>query len=184
MNSCISLTLLGPTTPVRHTSLRTVKRLSEAKGCRRPSVTTVSSEDNMWARLLSMILLTSAIAFQGRASSICAIIALPDGQPLRRATLKVASLDEPSIQHSAIVDSNGKACVPHLAEGFYSVEASASGFLNAKYYPVRVVFPDDMSFSFRLPFGEIREGMGLSEATLSGTLLDHGKPTDGVKICL
>lgn len=138
----------------------------------------------MCGRLLSVIILISAIASQARASSICATIALPDGQPLHRATLKVISLGEPSIQQSAAVDSNGKACVPHLAEGLYSVEASAGGFLNAKYYPVRVVFPDDMNFSFRLPFGEIREGMGLSEATLSGTLLDHGTPSEGVKICL
>src|SRR5258705_499436 len=103
-----------------------------------------------------------------------ATIALPDVQPLRRATLKVVNLDEPSMQLSAPTDSNGKACVPHLAEGLYSVEASAGGFINAKYYPVRVVFPDDMNFSFRLPFGDISEG----------TLLDNGKPYDGVKICL
>lgn len=84
------------------------------------------------------------------------------------------------------MDTNGKACIEHLPEGLCSVEASSSGsgFLNVKYYPVRVVFPEDVNLSFRLPFGEIGEGGLLSEAILSGTLMDQGKPSGDVKICL
>lgn len=64
------------------------------------------------------------------------------------------------------------------------MEVSLGGFLNVKYYPVRVMFPDDLTLPFQLPFGEIREGMLLSEATMSGTLSAHGKPVDGIKICM
>jgi len=84
------------------------------------------------------------------------------------------------------VDPTGKACVEHMREGLYAVEAGSygSGFLKVRYYPVRISFPDDVNLFFRLPYGEVHEGGVESDAVVSGTLRDGVKPVDGVKICL
>jgi hypothetical protein len=108
----------------------------------------------------------------------------PYNEPLSRATLQAVSLADPAVRFESETDRNGHACLDHLPEGFFWVEATRSGFLHMRYYPVRVEFPKNTTLTFRLPLGEITEGMGLTDATLSGTLSDRGKPADGVTICL
>lgn len=118
------------------------------------------------------------------ALSICATVTDLPGQPLRHAVVKIINLLQPDFRSSASVDSAGKVCFEHLPEGIYSAEASSSGFLNVRYYPIRLAVPDDLNFTYQLPYGEIREGLLQSEAILSGTLSDQNKPVDGVQICL
>ncbi|MBI3684004.1 MAG: carboxypeptidase regulatory-like domain-containing protein [Acidobacteria bacterium] len=127
-----------------------------------------------------------ALSQNVRASSICATVSDPAGQPIRKAAVQIIHLLDPDARFSVVVDSKGRACAEHLPEGLYSVEAGSfgSGFLKVRYYPVRVVFPDDVDLSFRLPFGDIGEGGVQSEAILSGTLTDQGNPASDVKFCL
>jgi hypothetical protein len=121
-----------------------------------------------------------------QASSICANITTlePDDQPLRHAGLTVTSLLDPAIHFVASADKDGNACVNHLPEGLYSVEASCVGHMNARYYLVSVVFPKDVNLRFRLPFGEIYEGGLASEATVSGTLLKVYRLAQDSVFCL
>jgi carboxypeptidase family protein len=132
------------------------------------------------------ILIAIGVMFCARteALSICATVTDLPGQPLRHAVVKIINLLQPDFRSSASVDSAGKVCLEHLPEGIYSVEASSSGFLNVRYYPVRLAVPDDVTLAFQLPYGEIREGLLQSEAILSGTLTDQNKPADAVRICL
>jgi len=118
------------------------------------------------------------------ASSICATVTVHENYPLPRVQVKVVSMLEPSIHFAATTDDRGTACVDHLPEGTYSVEASRGGFVNSMYYPVRVLFPRNKSLYFRLPIGEVTEGPILQEVELSGTLAEAGGAAEGVKICL
>jgi len=59
-----------------------------------------------------------------------------------------------------------------------------TGFLNVRYYPVRVDYPFPPTLVFRLPFGELTEGGASDEADLSGTLLYKGKPAGHAKVCV
>jgi hypothetical protein len=120
------------------------------------------------------------------ASSICAMVNDPTGRPLRSAVIVVVNLLTPTANVSTGVAAAGKGCVEHLPDGLYSVEAGSPGssHLKVKYYPVRVIYPENINLSFQLPIGEVGEGLGLSEATLSGTLTDAGDPAEGIRICL
>jgi hypothetical protein len=85
--------------------------------------------------------------------------------------------------YSMSTDSVGKAC-QILPEGTYSVEAGLTGFLNVRYYPVRVALPNVVDLSYRLPNGPVGEGGVEQEAILSGTLQVDGKPLGDTKICI
>ncbi|MGH9613286.1 MAG: hypothetical protein ACRD4P_09435 [Bryobacteraceae bacterium] len=84
-------------------------------------------------------------------------------------------------------DSEGRTCVA-LPEGTYAVEAGLTGFLNVRYYPVHVTYPNPLHLTFRLPFGDIAEGPLAPEtvlkAVLTGTLLFDNKPVKRAKICI
>ena len=103
---------------------------------------------------------------------------------MRSAAVKVVSLLDIGKRFTTKTDADGKACAAEVPEGLYSVEASMAGFLNVRYYPVRVSFPRGANLSFQLPFGDISEGGTQPEAILSGTLRDKGKPRSGIRICL
>jgi hypothetical protein len=121
------------------------------------------------------------------ASSVCATVTTgdPDDLPLRDARIEVVSLlSDVSDRYSAQTDARGRACVTRVPEGIYYVEASAAGFLHARYYPVRVAVPKDPQLIFRLPFGEIHEGGVTSDVTLSGTLTNDGKTAGDIKVCV
>jgi len=136
--------------------------------------------------VVSVIIVGFSVLQGSLASSICATVTDLPGHPLHVATVRVVSLVDPDAHYSSAVDASGKACIDHLPEGLYSVEAGtgSGGFLNVRYYPVRVAFPDDVTFSIPLPYGEIREGGVRTDAVLSGTLLEAGRAVDGIKICL
>lgn len=138
----------------------------------------------MSTRLLGLTAVAVGFCSALEASSICATIGDRDGQPLPRTTMRVVSLTDSTMQYSASGNSKGVACVNRMPEGLYAVEASEAGFMNVRYYPVRVTFPHDVALEFRLPFGEISEGLGLVESTVSGTLTQDGRPAEGIKICL
>jgi hypothetical protein len=102
--------------------------------------------------------------------------------PLPGASIVVTELVEGS-HYNAKTDANGRACLPKLPEGIYSVEAVLAGFMNVRYYPVRVAYPATTKLSFRLPFSEITEGGFAEEAVLSGTLRLRGKPLINAEVC-
>jgi hypothetical protein len=117
-------------------------------------------------------------------TAICAAILDVAGQPLPNATLNVVNLLDGKERATQSTDSNGMVCIERLSEGLYSAEASLAGFMNAKYHPVRVVFPRRVHLTFCLPFAENMEGGIQREAILSGTLHGKTRPVSGVKLCL
>jgi hypothetical protein len=117
------------------------------------------------------------------ASSLCARVTDPEGQPLRNAWVNVANLKTNKL-YTGQTDSDGKSCVSNLSEGLYSVEAGMTGFLNVRYYPVRVKYPAVEQLQFHLPFGEITEGLLSQEATVAGTLKEGDNPVEGADICI
>jgi hypothetical protein len=136
--------------------------------------------------LQELIALGLTLSSSLMASSICATVKDISGRPVRSASIVAVNLLAPTSQFSTTVSPSGKACLERLPEGLYSVEAASPGLghLKVKYYPVRVTYPDDVTLSFDLPIGEITEGLGLSEATLSGTLIRDGSPVESVRLCL
>jgi hypothetical protein len=118
------------------------------------------------------------------ASSLCSTIIDLANQPLHGAKVTIVNLIKSERKYSAVADQTGKVCVNPIPEGTYSVEASLFGFMNVRYYPVRVAFPNDVNLTFQLPFGEITEGEISEEATLSGTLEGAQAPSPTVRICL
>jgi hypothetical protein len=81
-------------------------------------------------------------------------------------------------------DSQGNACFLKIPEGLYSVEVNLRGFLTAKYYPLRVSYPEMSGLTIRLPLSNVNEGGVAQEVTLSGTLRKNGEPAEAVSICL
>lgn len=117
-------------------------------------------------------------------SAICAVVLDVAGQPLPNATLNVVNLADGKKRGVGLTDVKGMVCIARLPEGLYSAEASLAGFMNVRYYPVRVAFPERVHLAFHLPFAEIQEGGIQTEAILSGTLGGERQPISGVRVCL
>ncbi len=151
----------------------------------RPSETTALNR-MLLHRLQCVIAIGLGLSADVIGSSICATVSDVTGRPMTSATVVVTNLQDPKVQSSTLVSPTGKGCIQHLPEGLYSVEAGSSGIghLKVKYYPVRLVYPNNVDLSFELPIGEITEGLGISESTVSGTLTNENKPAEDVRICL
>lgn len=117
-------------------------------------------------------------------AELCVKVVDYGDQPLPSAS--VAALDlARGTRYESKTDRKGESCFPAIREGRYSVEAGLAGFMNVRYYPVRVVFPTKTQLSFRLPLGEITEGDFFSEeSVVSGTLELGGSPVKGARICI
>jgi hypothetical protein len=103
--------------------------------------------------------------------------------PLPSATITATNLGTGKA-YQARSHKDGSACISEVPEGLYSVEASLTGFLHVKYFPVRITASETAKLSFWLPFGEIEEGGIGQESTVSGTLLSRGLPAEAAEICL
>jgi hypothetical protein len=118
------------------------------------------------------------------AAALCARITDSAGLPLRNAWINVVCLKTNKL-YTGEADPDGKACISKLPDGLYSVEAGLTGFLNVRYYPVRIKYPAVEQLQFRLPFGEITEGLLSQDATVAGTLkADGDTPVQGANICI
>jgi hypothetical protein len=123
------------------------------------------------------------------ASEMCVRVDDYADLPLPNAWVNVTDLRNTGVDSTTVrtfnksTDSRGKACLA-VPEGTYSVEAGLTGFLNVRYYPVRVVYPNPVELSFRLPVGDVIEGGVSPEALLSGTLQLDGSAIEGAKICV
>ena len=121
------------------------------------------------------------------AASVCATVVDPADIPLPHASIKIASLSEVARHYEGVTNDQGKVCMRAVPEGIYSVEASLGGFLNVRYYPVRINrtdAPNPVDLSFRLPISWVGEGLLVKESIISGSLKaeNHGK--SGIRICL
>jgi hypothetical protein len=117
------------------------------------------------------------------AAQLCVTVKDYVDLPLPGAWVNAISLASGELR-TTHTDRRGAVCFPALPEGLYSVEVGLTGFLNVRYYPVRLTYPEGAELSFRLPFGESSEGGLVQEANLSGTLRRGGSPLPGAKICL
>jgi hypothetical protein len=121
------------------------------------------------------------------ASELCVRVIDEADLPLPHARLNVTRMvnapGEDSRTYNGSTDSKGQACIK-IPEGTYSVEVGLTGFLNVRYYPVRVMFPNSSKLNFRLPLGDITEGSIVPEAILSGILQNDGKAIEGATICI
>jgi hypothetical protein len=118
-----------------------------------------------------------------RGASICATVGDSEGDGLPQATVNVVSLTGEK-RYSARTDATGRACFASTPEGLYSVEAGLIGFLNVRYYPVRVSYPEATDLSFRLPLGEVNGDSFEQDAVMSGTLLEGDRPVGSAKVCM
>jgi Carboxypeptidase regulatory-like domain len=121
------------------------------------------------------------------ASSICAVVTDIVNEPIRGAVIYVSDIADAEHRLSARTDLSGKACVASVPDGRFSVEATAPGFMTAKYYPVRVEAPGEVTFTFRLPIGSfdrLRSTYVGSDSMLYGTLTDGTATLDHLRICL
>jgi hypothetical protein len=102
--------------------------------------------------------------------------------PLPKAAVKVVNL----VSEKAMTietDQKGKFC-SSLPEGQYSLEASMTGFVSARYTPITLSYPNTLRLSFLLPLAEINEGGFGPDAIISGTLGAFESPSVGAEICL
>jgi hypothetical protein len=128
----------------------------------------------------ALILLTGSPVF---ASTLCAAVMDYARLPLPSVSLNATNLATGKA-YVARTDKNGTACFVDIPEGLYSVEASLTGFLHVKYFPVRVTPSAKERLSFWLPFAEVTEGGIGQESTLSGTLLNNGSPLESAEVCM
>jgi hypothetical protein len=125
---------------------------------------------------------------KANASELCLSVNDPANLPVPKVWVNVTALLArdavgPPETYNMTTDAKGKACLA-VPEGTYSVEVGMTGFLNVRYYPVRVIYPFGPKLVFRLPFGELTEGGMTGEADLVGTLLYKGKPAEYVEVCV
>ena len=118
------------------------------------------------------------------AAQLCVTVSDPVNLPVGRAWVVVANLSNTEKRFTATTDKNGKACIKAIPEGAYSVEAGAVGFMNVRYYPLRIQPVRDGELTFRLPIGEIREGGIHEDAVLTGTIRSPDNPSPHARICL
>jgi len=133
-------------------------------------------------------LLCLTAQFGMRASELCVTVEDYAELPLPNAWTNVTELvrtenNTPAKTYNTSTDSKGKACVA-VPEGMYSVEVGLTGFINVRYYPVSVTYPNAVELSFRLPNGPVGEGGVEQDAILSGILRLDGKAVAWAKICI
>jgi hypothetical protein len=116
------------------------------------------------------------------AADLCVRVTDYSDLPLPKVTITATSLAN-GIQFEAHTSANGEACVPKLTDGLYAIEAGLPGFMNVRYYPVRVAYPSASRLFFRLPLSEVSEGGMFGDAYVSGTLRLDGKPMGGAQLC-
>jgi hypothetical protein len=136
----------------------------------------------------TLLFLVEAAVFTGavHAAEICAFVGNWDGHRLHGVRVSAVSLVT-NKRYEARSDSQGRVCFSDIPEGPYAVEAGTGGvgYLNVRYYPVRVGTERTMELTFRLPAGENSEGpMIVNEAFLSGTLRVDDKPIEWANMCL
>jgi hypothetical protein len=124
-----------------------------------------------------------SLCTSAKAASLCVSVSDPANLPLPEASLNAVNLGM-NKRFTGRTDRAGKACLSALPEGLYSVEVGLPGFLNVRYYPVRIAPVATHELRFQLPFGEITEGGLAQEATLSGTLKQDDVPVQSAKICI
>jgi hypothetical protein len=117
------------------------------------------------------------------ASTLCVRVVDPANLPLPAAWVNIAEL-KTSALYTLQTDTAGKACATKLPEGLYSVEVGLTGFLNVRYYPVRVTTDWTKELEFRLPLGEAIYESVSQEAIFSGTLKTDEGGLAGAKICV
>ncbi|MFN7919751.1 MAG: carboxypeptidase-like regulatory domain-containing protein [Bryobacteraceae bacterium] len=127
--------------------------------------------------------LLSAAAVLG-AELLCVDVIDPSDLPLPRAHVSVTPLTPGGERFDFETNESGKACLVEIPEGLYAVEVGLTGFLSARYWPVRIKFPNQQKLRFQLPIGEVREGPFTRESALSGTLREGAGPMVGARICL
>jgi hypothetical protein len=118
-----------------------------------------------------------------RAAVLCATVVDYAHLPLPNASVAATDLHSGKT-YSAQSDKRGKACFDSIPEGLYAVETGLTGFLNVRYYPVRISPSSQSNLSFALPFGEITEGGVGQDSTLSGTIKLSGAPVQGAEVCV
>jgi hypothetical protein len=132
------------------------------------------------AFLFGVLVLTSFRPLFG--ADLCVRVTDYSDLPLPNVTVTAISLVT-GAQFEAHTSAKGEACVPKLTDGLYAVEVSLTGFMNVRYYPVRIAYPSASRLSFRLPLSEVSEGGMFGEAYVSGTLRLDGKPMGGAQLC-
>jgi Carboxypeptidase regulatory-like domain len=133
-----------------------------------------------WVRIIAPILLSPTAAL---ATDLCAVVMDYARLPLPSASVNVTNLTTGK-SYAVRSGKDGTACLSGIPEGLYSVEASLTGFLHVKYYPVRTVALAKQTLSFLLPFAEVTEGGLGQESTLVGTLLKGGVPVGSAEVCM
>jgi len=118
-----------------------------------------------------------------QAAVLCTAVVDPTHLPLPKASVTATDLHSGK-SYSTQSDKRGKACFEAVPEGLYSVEAGLTGFLNVRYYPVRVSAGEQSNLSFALPIGEITEGGVSQDSTLSGTLKLNGVSLQEAEVCV
>ena len=131
-------------------------------------------------RIFALILTIGAPAY---ASELCATIMDLARLPLPSASVRATDLatGKAYLKQS---DKSGIACFSSVPAGLYAIDASLTGFLHVKYYPVLLTPAASQKLSFWLPFSEITEGGLGQESIISGTLLNRGSPADSAEICI
>jgi hypothetical protein len=124
------------------------------------------------------------------ASELCVAVISPGGVPLPEVSVNVTGLlsgkagkDAPPEVYHARTDHNGRACLT-VREGAYAVEVGRLGFMNVRYLPVRVKYPEPVRLEFELPTDGVLEERWANDVLVSGTLRLDGEPMDVKTICL
>ena len=135
-------------------------------------------------RMMASVCLTVVAQMGLFGGTICSTVIDPGGLPLPNASTKILGLLSAPVRFSGLTDQSGKVCLTAVPEGLYAVEISLTGFLNVRYYPVRLLARNTANLTFTLPFGYIGEGGVVPESLVSGSLRRVDIAVSGVKICL
>jgi hypothetical protein len=137
--------------------------------------------------LLTVLLFLGCLAANGQAlpPAWSGRITDPSGGLIDGAVVRLERLDRTS---EAIVVSSerGTYTIPALADGRYSLEATAPGFMTVKYVALAVDFPHVVRFDVQLRVGPIFEG-GITqgdEAHFYGILQRRGVAISRARVCL
>lgn len=133
--------------------------------------------------IFAAVILVGFGATAAYSSELCVRVNDELGRPLPGGWIHVAELTTAE-DYTNAVDKAGRACFK-LPEGVYSIEAGHVGFLNVRYYPIRIVAgrerPDTV---MSLPLGDVLEGEIAKDSVLSGSVFLDGKPVQSDQVCL
>lgn len=135
--------------------------------------------------VLMIMIPAAAVADASERAALSGRVLDELGGALLGATVSVHGLSGERFEQSKLTDDHGDYSFAELPDGEYAIEAELRGFVSTAFRPVRINFPMEVHWNFKLAVADLGVEGGISASSdLVGELLFRGTRMSSTRICL